>query len=226
MRKALAVAAVLGLAGAAQADILISEILGSTESADREYIEIVNTGNTAVDLTGWALELWDSDAGASFGGADGGSPYVFGTFILNPGAVFTIGNTLAQGAYSDPPYHFDGLLQDNAVENSSYTAVLVDASNSIVDAVFVTDGGAGDAANRAGAAISVSLTVGPDGTFLPAGFARTDAVGGVAILNFNYADQANGTIEGGTPGINQLIPAPGTVALLGFGGLAAIRRRR
>lgn len=226
MRKALAIVAVLGLAGAAQADILISEILGSTESSDREYIEIVNTGAAAVDITGWALELWDSDFGGSFGGMDGGAPYVFGAFILNPGAVYCIGNGLAQGAFADPPYHFDGSLQDNAVENSAYTAILVDALSNVVDAVYVSDGGVDDAANRAGAAISVSLTVGPDGTFLPAGFARTDAVGGAAILNFNYADQANGTIEGGTPGLNQLIPAPGTVALLGLGGLAATRRRR
>lgn len=225
MHKAMAMVAVLGLAGAAQADILISEILGSTESTDREYIEIVNTGNTAIDITGWAIELWDSDAGGSFGGSDGGAPYVFGAFVLNPGQVYTIGNAAAQGAYSNPPFSFNALLQDNAVENSSYTAILVDTLSNIIDAVFVTDGGAGDAANRAGTLIAPSLTVGPDGTFLPAGFARTDTVGGWSLVAFSYADQADGSIFGGTPGINQ-IPSAGAMALLGLGGMVATRRRR
>lgn len=227
MRKAMAIFAVLGVAGAAQADILISEILGSTESSDREYFEIVNTGNTAVDISGWSMEFWDSDFGSSgFGGTDGGSPYVFGSFVLNPGEVYTLGNGLAQGAYSNPPFSFNGSLQDNAIENGSYTAILVDALNNIMDVVFVTDGGAGDIANRAGSAITASLTAGPDGTFLPAGFARTDTVGGWSILAFNYADQADGSIFGGTPGINQIVPAPGAMALLGLGGLAVTRRRR
>lgn len=225
MRSAFAIAAVIGLAGAANADVLISEILGSTESSDWEFIEIVNTGNTAIDISGWSIELWDSDAG-SIGGLDGGSPHVIGSAILNPGQVYVLGNALAQAGYSDPMYSFDASLPSNAVENSSYTAVLVDALSAVMDAVFVTDGGAGDMANRAGSAISTSLTVGPDGTFLPAGFARTDLSGGFAILGFNYADLANGTVTGGTPGINQIVPAPGAMALLGLGGLVVSRRRR
>ncbi|HZW09049.1 MAG TPA: lamin tail domain-containing protein [Phycisphaerales bacterium] len=225
MRKLAALAVVAGLAGAASADVVISEILGSTSGTDWEYIEIVNLGAAPVDITGWTLELWDSDAGASFGAADGSSPYAFNGTLLNPGDTFVIGNGLAMSGYPQPPYRFDQAWADNSVENSSYTAVLADAASAVADAVFVTDGGAGDAPNRAGAGIAPSMTVGPDDTFLPAGFARTDAVGGHAILYFDTALLADGTIEGGTPGINQ-IPAPGALALLSLGGLGAIRRRR
>ncbi len=224
MRKAMAIGAVLGLAGAANADVLISEILGSTSGSDWEYVEIVNTGNSAVDITGWTLELWDSDA-ASIGGADGASPYVFGAAVLNPGDVYVIGNGLAQAGYSNPMFSFNQTWGDNSVENSSYTAILVATGDVIMDSVFVNDGGDGDFANRAGAAITANLTAGPDGTFLPAGFARTDTLGGYSILFFDTTLLADGSIQGGTPGINQ-IPTPGAIALLGLGGLVATRRRR
>jgi MYXO-CTERM domain-containing protein len=225
MQKLAALAVVAGLGAAASADVVISEILGSTSGSDWEYVELVNLGPAPVDITGWALELWDSDAGAGFGGADGGSPYGIAGGLLNPGDTFVIGNSLAMNGYPQPPYRFDNAWADNSVENSSYTAILVDAGDSVIDSVFVTDGGDGDAANRNGIVLTPDMTVGPDGTFLPAGFARTDTVGGHAILFFDTALLADGTIEGGTPGINQ-IPAPGALALLSLGGIAAIRRRR
>lgn len=224
MRILTGLMAVAGLAAAANADVLISEILGSTSGSDWEYVEIVNTGAAPVDITGWALELWDSDEGSNYGGADGGSPHVFGAAVLNPGDVYVIGNGLAQAGYPNPPFSFNQSWADNSVENSSYTAILVDAGSNPMDSVFVTDGGANDTPNRAGSAYSPSLTVGPDGGFLPAGFARTDAVGGSAILFFDTGLLGDGTTEGGTPGINQ-IPAPGALALLGLGSLIARRRR-
>ena len=224
MRAAIALAALAGSAAIANADVIISEMLGSTSGTDWEYVEIVNTGNVAVDTTGWKLELWDSDTGGSFGGADGGSPHVFLGGILAPGAVYVIGNGLAQSGFPGPTYSFNQTWNDNSVENSSYTAILTDAASNPMDIVFVTDGGAGDSANRAGAAITPDMTVGPDGTFLPAGFARTDTLGGHVFLWFDTALLADGTIAGGTPGINQ-VPAPTSLALLGLGALVARRRR-
>lgn len=226
MRTLAALAAVAGFAAAANADVVISEILGSTSGTDWEYVEIANLGAGPVDITGWTLELWDSDAGGSFGGADGGSPYVFGSAVLNPGDVYVIGNGLAQSGFPNPPYSFNQSWADNSVENSAYTAILTDALTNPVDSVYVADGGAGDAPNRAGAPFTPNLTVGPDGGFLPAGFARTDAVGGAVFLYFDTTLLADGTTEGGTPGINQIVPAPGALALIGLGGLVAGRRRR
>ncbi|MBK7405527.1 MAG: lamin tail domain-containing protein [Phycisphaerales bacterium] len=226
MRTLAAIAAVAGIAAAANADVVISEILGSTSGTDWEYVEIANLGASPVDITGWTLELWDSDAGGSYGGADGGSPHVFGAAVLNPGEVYVIGNGLAQSGFPSPPYSFNQSWGDNSVENSSYTAILTDAGSNPMDSVFVSDGGAGDSPNRAGTAYSPNLSVGPDGANLPAGFARTDAVGGAVFLYFDTTLLADGTTEGGTPGINQIVPAPGALALLGLGGLAATRRRR
>ena len=228
MRILTGLVAVAGIAAAANADVLISEILGSTSSSDWEFIELANTGNSAVDITGWSIELWDSDVGSSgFGGGDGGAPYfVTGNIVLNPGDTWVLGNDLAQGGYPQPPFRFDEGLQSNAVENSSYTAILADAGSNIMDSVLVVDGDVDDlnGANRAGGAITPNMVVGPDGDFLPAGFARTDLVGGHAILFFDTGSLADGSIEGGTPGIYQ-IPAPASLALLGL-GLAATRRRR
>lgn len=208
------------------AGLLISEILGSTSSSDWEFIELCNAGDIPVTLLGWSIELWDSDAGSSYGGADGGAPYVINVdFVLAPGETYTLGNDLAQAGYGGAPYGFDGSLPANAVENSSYTAILADPAGNLIDGVFVTDGGADDSANRAGTAISPSMTVGPDGSNLPAGFARTDIFGGHVLLNFDTGDLGDGTVEGGTPGINQ-IPAPASAVLLALAAAAAPARRR
>lgn len=223
MRKMIAAAAVLGMAGMANAQVVISEILGSTTGTDWEFIEIVNMGGSAVDLTGWQVELWDSDAGASFGGSDGGQPYVISGGSIAAGGTFVLANNSATTGYGS--FTPDEVIQENAVENSSFTAVLADAGLTMIDSVFVTDGGAGDAANRAGSIFTANLTVGPDGTFLPAGFARTDLGGGYVILEFDHDNRDGFTLLGGTPGVNQ-IPTPGALALLGLGGLAAVRRRR
>ena len=132
----------------------------------------------------------------------------------------------AGGSYNGTPFSWDVLLGTNIVENSSYTAILEDGSGNAIFSAFVTDGGAGDFANQAGAAITPDITVGPDGTFTPAGFAVLDKNLNTTWLNFDTALLNDGTIAGGTPGVNQKIPTPGALALLGVSGLAATRRRR
>lgn len=207
-------------------DVVLSEILGNTSGSDWEFIELCNVSSSPIDITGWSVELWDSDTGGTYGGADGSSPYrVAGSITLAPGQTYTFGNDLAIAGYPQPPFGFDTGLPANAVENSSYTAILVNASGGVIDSVFVTDGGAGDSANRAGSPITPSMTVGPDGANLPAGFARTDVVGGHVLLNFDTTLLADGTIVGGTPGICQ-IPTPGATTLLACGSLLTLRPRR
>jgi len=175
--------------------VVINELLGSTTSADSEFIELFNTTASAVDIGDWMIELWDSDS-SSLGGADGSSPYTIpsGT-SLNAGGHFLLGNSTFSTTYGITP---DLTLPANAIENSSYTVVLADSSNVVQNAIFVTDGGAGDTANRAGAAITPESTIGPDGSFLPAGFTRTvDGGGSFSLLEFSPQPAPSATPEGG-----------------------------
>ena len=215
MKTVFAVMAVAGLAATAAADVQINEILGSTSGSDAEFIELHNTGATAVDLTNWSIELWDSDAGASFGQADGSAPY-FMTGSIAAGGYFTLGTALAEATYG---FTADNPLGANSIENSSYTMVLVDNLGNTIETFFMTDGGAGDAANIAGTLITPDTTFGPDGTFLPAGAYRVDDGASWSILEFGQPSPS------ATPGAAN-IPAPASLALLGLGGLAAGRRRR
>ena len=217
MKKAIALLAVAGIAGGAQAAVVINEVLGSTTSTDTEFIELYNTGGAAVDISGWSIELWDSDAGAAFGTPDAASPYVIpGGTLLAPGGYYLMSNATADAAFGVTG---DFLLPANAIENSSYTMILKDAGLASVNSAFVWDSGVGDAANDAGTLITPDISFGPDGTFLPAGFYRVgDGSSTLAILEFDPIPAPSAT-----PGYANL-PAPSALALLGIAGIA--RRRR
>lgn len=222
---ALATVAAGALAGHASADLFINEVLGSTSGSDLEFIEIYNSGAAPVDLTGFSIALYDSDSGTSFGGTDGGSPYAL-SGIVPAGGFLAFGNVLAAGTFGAGAF-LGGALPANAIENSSYTIILEDASGTNFDAIFVTDGGAGDIANEAGAPVAAEVA-GPDGTFLPAGiFRTTDGGGTFGFLEFGASSLGFSSDPGtGTPGISNVIPEPASMALLGLGGLMAARRRR
>jgi MYXO-CTERM domain-containing protein len=216
MKITTAIVAIAGIAAVANAGVTINEVLGSTTGSDTEFIELYNTTGASVDLTGWSIELWDSDAdGTGFGGADGGAPYALAGSIA-AGGYFTLANAQAQAFLS---FTADITVGANSIENSSYTMILRDASNAVVESLFITDSVA-DVANIAGTPITPDFTVGPDGTFLPAGVYRLgDGAATFGILEF---DQVPASATAGYANI----PAPGALALLGLGGLATARRRR
>ncbi|MBL4810446.1 MAG: lamin tail domain-containing protein [Phycisphaerales bacterium] len=216
MKLTIAIAALAGIATAANAGVTINEVLGSTSGADSEFIELYNTTGAAIDLTGWSIELWDSDADtAGFGGSDG-----FGSVTLNgsiaAGSYFTLGNALSMATYS---YSADQIMGANSIENGSWTMILRDSTSAIIESFFMRDNIA-DVANIAAAPITPDFTFGPDGSFLPAGFYRIgDGSANLGLLEFGQPSPS------ATPG-SANIPAPGALALLGLGGLATARRRR
>ncbi len=242
MKQAMGIAALLVVAGAANGQVVISEVLGSTSSTDWEFMELINLGAAPVDISGWSLELWDSDAGAAFGTLDAASPYVVnpGT-VLAPGQVWVIGNATAfDGGGPNPDGYDNGsgnesyagvdffrnqALPANAIENSSYTVVLADAGLTLQDSWFFPDSDinvSGDLPNRAGVVIAPNYVAPLDGgTFLAAGAYLQS--GTLNLLSFSSLN--DGTLAGGTPGYNQ-IPAPGAFALAGLAGLVTSRRRR
>ena len=113
-----------------------------------------------------------------------------------------------------------------SIENSSYTVVLANAGLGVEDSWFFWDNGVGDLPNRAGVAFAPAFSAPLDGTFLAAGAYR-GADNALHLLNFGTSSGGHndGTLEGGTPGYNQ-IPAPGALALVGVAGLVSARRRR
>lgn len=203
----------------AQAAIIVNELLGSTTSTDTEFIELYNDGATAVDLTNWSITLYDSDSGTSFGAIDGGSPHVITGGSIAANGFFLLGGPEFSSIFGITP---DQALPANAIENSSYTLVLEDASAVVQETIFVTDGDAGDQANIAGTLIAPDLSIGPDGSFLPAGFYRVgDGSSTTALLEFSPRPAPSAT-----PGLSN-VPEPGTSLLMGLGlaGLASVRRR-
>lgn len=148
--------------------VYISELLGSTAAEDTEFIELHNPGSKEIDLTGWTIELWDSDEGAVFGTPDGDSPIRLRGRI-DAGGYFLLANPEFVSVYGIEP---DMPLRANAIENSSYTIVLKDQHGEILETIFVSDGDEGDKANIAGREITPDAVIKADGRFIPPGFAR------------------------------------------------------
>lgn len=150
------------------AAVYVNELLGSTASHDTEFIELHNTGSEEIDLSGWTIDLWDSDADAVFGTRDAGSPIRLRGRI-DAGGFFLLANKVFSEVFEIEP---DLRFRDNGIENSSYTLVLKDDLGEIIETIFVTDGGEGDKANIGGREITPDATIKADGRFIPPGFAR------------------------------------------------------
>ena len=212
------VLAVVAVTAPASAIVTINEFIGSTASTDKEFIELYNTGPGSVDISGWSIELWESDIGSTIPSLDGASPYVVpaSTTLLAEG-YYLMASALTETAYTVTA---DLLLPSNAIENSSYTMILNDSVGNNILSLFVTDGGAGDYANDNGVAITPDYTFGPDGTYTPAGEYRVGD-GGPTWAQLEFEVPA----PSATPGYANL-PEPGSFVLLAMGGLAMLRRRR
>lgn len=157
------------LAPAVAAEVFVNELLASTASADCEFIELRNTGRKEIDLHGWSIELWDSDADKAFGTHDADSPIKLRGRI-DAGGYFLLANTVFSEHYPIEP---DQRFHDNGIENSSFTLVLKDDLGEIVETIFVSDGGEGDKANINGRVIRPDAEIrNPEGRYIPPGFAR------------------------------------------------------
>lgn len=152
----------------AHAGVRVNELLGSTASEDCEFIELFNPGSKEVDLTGWSIELWDSDADKAFGTHDADSPIRLRGRI-DAGGFFLLANAEFAEHYTIKP---DQPMRANGIENSSYTLVLKDDLGEIVETIFVSDGDEGDKANINGRAFEPDAVIKGDGRNIPPGFAR------------------------------------------------------
>lgn len=181
--------------------LVLNEVVGSTTSTDVEFIELFGTTGTSLD--GLSVIVVESDDQTNNGAIDARIDLIATDFIGDNG-FFLIGNSLVFATYGETP-NLD--IPDNFIENSSYTVALVETSSIqgdtvtgsevIIDSVGVTDGDANDTFHFD------SPVIGPDGTYLPAGFYRKeDGVDTDTVDDFDLSDFSN------DPGINT--PTAGT----------------
>jgi len=121
MRRFVALAAFLCLAGVSHGQIVINEFVYDDQSTDnREFVEIYNAGPVQVDISGYTLQNYDA-----------GGTSVMGTVvvptgtILNAGAFYLFGNTAVVGA--------NQVIPNDSLENDQETIVLRDNTGAILD---------------------------------------------------------------------------------------------
>ncbi len=224
-----ALLALTGVAAAAQANLIISEVVDADLPGGLpKFVELTNTGAAPIDLSAYSIGNY-SNGGTSLGG--GGSTALTGT--LAPGASYVISYENSDGpgvgfffdVYGFDPDNFDqgsfingddvialflGVATGDGTDATLvdlYGVIGVDGTNEVWE---YTDG----YAYRNFDVISASATFDPSQwTFAGAG--ALDGVDGP------------GTAAVTTPGTHSFIPTPGAAALLAMGGgLVAMRRRR
>ena len=187
-------------AGSTQTPVL-NEVVGSTTGTDVEFIELY--GPAGISLDGLSVIVIESDDQTDNGTIDKRIDFGSGD-ELGENGFFLAGGSLVRSTYGVTP---DLDLASNFIENSSYTIALVETatiqgesvtgSENVIDAVGVTDGEAAQFF-RFNAPV-----VGPNGSYLPAGFYRlsdgvdTDSASDFGISNF-YNDTDTNTPTPGT----------------------------
>lgn len=104
-----------------EAAVVVNEIawMGSAASANHEWIEIANDGDTPVDLSGWTLAAAD------------GSPSIALSGIIAPGGYVLLERTSDE---SVPGIAAD-LIYTGALSNAGETLILRDAAGAVLDTV-------------------------------------------------------------------------------------------
>lgn len=119
--------------GASALDVIISEVAwGGTSSSytSDEWIELYNTTNSPIDLSGWTLAADDGNPSISF--LSGKTIPAYGYFLLESSDDFTIFDITADQTYS------------GTLSNSGETLTLADNLSNTIDTANIS-GGAWDA---------------------------------------------------------------------------------
>lgn len=217
MGKSLAVAAVALLtlsAGAARADVVISEIApwsSGNSPLEVDWFELTNTGTSAVDLSGWS---WDDDS------QNPGTALLQGVSMIGAGqsVVFIDGGATMPAAFIDlwfggaaPAGFAIGYYDGPGLGKSGDEVNVYDANNILQANVSFGASPTGPYAtfdNAAGlnGTVSQLSAVGVNGAFLA----------------------ANDIAEIGSPGAVAAVPEPESYAMMlaGLGLIGAIARKR
>jgi len=220
MKTTITVMAGLAIAGAASADMRITEWMYS--GGVGEFIEFTNVGNAPIDLTGWR---YDDDSADFLQGFD-----------LSPFGVVQPGESVVITEATESDFRADwqlpasikilGGFTNNLGRNDQIN--LFDAAQTLIDRLSYGDQsfpGTIRTQDRSGVPTSLLALGANDASQW--GFA--DAVPGGGPFNLSGIAGANGyltAVTGVTGNPGYFVPAPGVVTLAGLAGLVASRRRR
>lgn len=215
--------AAAAIAGTASGSVVITEWLynsnvGETEA---EYFELTNISGGSIDVSGWFF-LDDNPGNPSFDLSAFGSINAFESVVVTeedadafrarwnlPGSVRILGNL-------DP-----NLGRNDTISIFNALGGLVDELN-YGDAQFP-----GSIRTRTRAGVPGSLAA--LGANDPLLWAFADSIPGGGPFDLSGIAGPNGFLtstEGETGNPGYFIPAPGSLALIGLGGLVSLRRRR
>lgn len=210
----LALLALIGVAGAASADLLITEVYAGVTGEDgtADWFEVTWTGAGSFDTGGLFYDDESADPTVNAG---------LTSFILNTGesAVFLQDSDAI------------GIADFGAVWGSVANVGIAAGGGGLSqngDGIFLFDGNTAGA-NEVASVLFGSFTGTATLEFDVLGNSQQSQIGinGAFASNTFFNDNIGGAEEEifliGSPGV---VPAPGAVALLGLGGIVAGRRRR
>lgn len=203
MKQLLTIAALSLVAGAARANVYITEYMYS--GASGEFVEFTNTGSSAIDLAGWSFD------------DDSQTP---GVFVLS--GVLQAGESLVITESDAASFRAAWGLSASVQVLGGYTnnlgrndeINLFDDLGNLMDRLTFGD------QNFPGSFRTQEISANP-GTL-----GANDIFGWTASsVGDAFGSWTSAAGEIGNPG-SYPVPAPGALALVGLGGLAAGRRRR
>ncbi len=221
----------------------LTEINTATFASEADWDIFNNT-------TGGSLLGYDPTTTTGFTGTINISNTVGGLFWANTGDEFQFdsfesfddgGDGVADAEWNNASFEFSGAVAPTALGNFS-SNLTIDTDGSAADteiAVYTLDGTLVDTNDDNGGGglwslLNLSLAdgeyilvVGGFNSLFGDGLATAGTATGGFTVDFNNGNVASGTLGSGEFSVYSFtIPAPGSAALLGLGGLAAIRRRR
>ncbi|QKK06986.1 MAG: lamin tail domain-containing protein [Planctomycetota bacterium] len=204
MRNAISLIVLAGLAGTASAQIAITEYMYSANFA--EYVEFTNVSNAPVDMTGWSYDDVSREPGtldlSAFGVVAPGESVIIteepaDDFIT----VWGLSGVKVIGEYTN------NLGRGDEIN-------LYDAGDNLVDQLTYGD------EDFPGTIRAQDFSGNP----MPGAVGNNDIAGWVlAFEGDSFGSFLSAFGDVGNPGT--YIPAPAPIALLGLGGLIALRRR-
>jgi predicted extracellular nuclease len=205
-----AAAALSGAAVQSHAAVIINEVYGgggttnTTVSYSQDFIELYNTGSTAVDLTGYKIAY--ASATGSFNPTSSSLSQVLGGSIAADDYYLIAGGS--NGTDPGTPLPTPDSTSPLNMAASAGKVELLDTTGAVVD--YVGYGSTANSFEGTGPAPTISITTSDS---------RTNFID----TNNNAADFTAGTP---TPTASTKTPEPATLGLAAIGGALLITRRR